>query len=198
VSEFDISTVLNISPNRLTHIFETYNKGKFIEYDAVIDSLYCITIIKVGERANNRLFDSIKFDRVLFSSDEGWFNNNRATAFTTVGFSANYVSWYNVLLLPLEQIDDISVWISGKVVDKDTTIDNTISYSLISYSIAFSFNRRNLDDLDFTHISLSEPTLSNLAFTIDKEQNCYIMHISTTQGRAKTLREILDDTDTIR
>lgn len=192
-SKFDITTILSISKDRITTENETFNKGEFIEYDCLIDSIYCISIVKVGKINNIKLLDSLYFENQPFPSREGWFNYDITTPHPMANMiPINYIPWYNAALLPFKNIKNINIFIDGEIKKKEWLNTTTLSYSLVMSHVCVSFNSINKMDLEFSSVGVKQPSLSNIFFTMDKSFNLYIGCISTNKGNSKTLNEIIN------
>lgn len=191
---FDVTTILNISKDRITKESETYNKKKFIEYDCVIDSTYCITIVRVGKMTNINLSDCLFFENQSFPSRNGWFNYDITSPapYPIEGFTMPYIALYNVFLLPLKKVDKIYIFVDGKIIDKEYINGTIVSYVVESYCTTFSFNNINKCDLKFLYAKVKNPIPINIFFTIDTNRNLYIGCVSTNIGIPKTLSEIID------
>ena len=197
-SNFDVTTILNLSKDRITIENEIFNKKEFIEYNCIIDSMYCISIIRVGKITNIELFSSLHFRKQDFPSRDGWFRFDITTPHPMAMIDmvpVNHFPWYNVFLLPLKEIDKINIFVNGKVVDKEYINEILVSYFIEAYSTTFSFNNINKGDLMFSYSAIDNPILVNIFFTVDKKMNLYIGCASTKRGTPKTLKEILDNKD---
>jgi hypothetical protein len=193
-SNFDITSILDISKDRITAESETYNKEEFVEYDCRIDSIYSITIVKVGEVANTKLENILSFSNKRFPVRDGWFVYNVTTAHPMATmFLTNYWFYYNVFLLPMkEKVNKVNIYVQGEIFEKEMINNSTLSYSVKDTSVQFSFNDINKADMYLSQFGTRKPPLSNMFFSMDKDNNLYIGCVSTDKGCPKTLREIID------
>jgi len=197
-SNFDVTTILNVSKGRITAESETYNNKIFIQYDCIIDSAYYITVVKVGKMMNINYLNNLYFANEQFPSGDSWFSHPMMSPspYQLEGFFSPYIVIYNVFLLPLKEIDKIDVFVYGEIIDKEYINGTTVSYFIESPGIAFSFNNRNRSDLVFAYVQIINPIPINIFFTIDVDRNLYIGYAFTKTGTPKTLKEILNnDTD---
>ena len=204
-TNFDITTILNISKERISDERETYNRKQFIEYGCIIDDVYGITVVKVGKISNMDLLDSIYFENKPIPSRTG---RQSATVHIFNSTSIFFTAAYSVFIWPFKEIevDKITVFVHGKIIDgkeyvnvngkiisKEYFNDTTVSYLIESSAVSFSFNDMNKGDLAFSYSKITEPILFNVFFTIDKDKNLYIGCVSTNSDTPKTLKEILEN-----
>ena len=173
VSSFYISSIININEDRITKQTTTYYKRKFIQYDCIIDSVYCINIVKVGKLKSNNIEDCIHFSKSLFPL--------RLLSPLAMPFPfKNTAITYNAQLFSSNQVEQINIYVKGLLVAQDEYDNNQIVSCLLQADYtAFSFNDYNKNDLA---IAIFYSPFIRLVFYTDTEQNLYIIHISTLNG----------------
>lgn len=190
-SNFDITTILNLSKKRITAESEVYKNEEFIEYDCVIDESFCIMIIKVGKLEKEDFFPKIKFIETDIPSRQNWFNYDISTPHPISNIPMKYVPWYNVSLLPLDNIKSIEIFIDGIKSEREDLDKNTFFYTLNASKTSISFNDKNKTDLFFQYASMDQPSSSNIFFSKDDNNFLYIGYVSSINKPSKTLEQII-------
>lgn len=192
-SNFDVTTILDISKERITIENETYNKKEFIEYDCIIDSIYCVSIVKVGKVSNVKILDSIYFENEPFPIRTGWFNYDITSPHPMTNMvPISCIPFYNVFLVPFKKINKINIFVEGYFVEEEWLNNMILTYSLRGYHVFFSFDNMNKCDLHFSHSWVKDPLFS-IFLTVDEKNDLYIGSASTVKGTPKTLKEILNN-----
>ncbi|MDL2230810.1 hypothetical protein LJB75_00140 [Bacteroidales bacterium OttesenSCG-928-L19] len=188
--KYSLSNALDVSSNRITGESEVYKQGKIIEYDCVVDSSYCISMIKVGMVENETIFENIKFVQNDIPSRQSLFNFDITSPYPIGNIPFDYVPWYNVSLLPINNIHEIDVFIEGEC-PKKMIIDDILFFPVRANNIYFSFNNMNKADLFFQYSGMNRPNISTVFFFIDNERFLFIGHIYAFSDDFETLNQIM-------
>lgn len=190
-SDFPTSDVFNIKENNITAQSVIYNKGDLIEYDFCIDSLYIIHIVKIGKiRDDINFWNLIKFIPKDKSSINKSFNLVSIPPLLPTDY-VDFLSFYDVNLLPHMDVENINIYLNGEMISKDTITDYVLSYSIKASSISYSFNSFERENMKSISKHSSNPTISKLVFYKSIDGNLYIMNISTNNENTINIANLL-------
>lgn len=192
-SSFKLSAIIDIPKERIDYESEAYIHKKFVEYDCVVDSSYCITVIKVGKFRRTDNWRNINISKSNFPSRDGWFSNYLGSPGPFFDIPIVYIPCYNFSLLPLNEIQSVSIYLDGNIIKKEYINDHTFNFVVNATRLSVSFNNINKEDLFFSYAKKEKPPLSNIFFSITPNNDFYIGYVSTFNGTAKTLKEIIND-----
>lgn len=188
---FPVTTLFNIKENRITDHSTIYNKDEAIEYYCCIDSLYLVHVVRIG-----KIDDVIFPDKINFSSKEdfpfgkqSFFNSTIPPALSPIYL--DFLSSYDVRLLPLTDIEKIDLYINGEMLKNDTITYHILSYSIKATSISYSFNDSNKEDMNSMSKYNPDPPVSKLIFYRTSDAMLYIINISQNDKSEPDITNIL-------
>lgn len=199
--KFKISSLINISENRLTYEAEYYLKDHFLGISCLLDSTYYLSITKVGQLSTNKsMQDIIYFSSIPFLDRNSLFNRNDIIAKTVVSTNETSAIFYNVSILPINQLSKVNVYLKNKILSKNIISKDIIEYIFNSSNINFSFNDFNKNDFGYVGFDGK----SSLIFLRDISNNLYIISLSPIikleedgsyrfKSPYKSLKEILQE-----
>jgi len=191
---FQLDSIVNISKDRITQEYTIYNEDKLLAFDCIIDSSYFLSLVKIG-RLDGTFDTGLIFVNDQFIEEKaGWFKQDRVYA-VTPNMMRYFVPYYNVSTLPMIKVSNVEMYVDGDILSEPYINKNMIIYSVKALSASFSFNKFQKWDLIYAYAysNIDNPSLTNILFCHDMDNNLYIGTFSTMKGVPKTLLEILDE-----
>lgn len=186
-TQFDVGSYLKIDKGRISSESEVYNVGEFFEYNCIIDSIYSLTIIKVGDISKLNLLDSINQIKI----DLPFVNGNTNMVATTAHPIDNlhlysHTPWYNVIELPMKKISKVNFFVNGKIISSEyDSLRKIIVFNLKAKRTTISFNRNRNSYLSFSCLN----DLVSLFF-FDNQNQLYAGFLSSSNKNGIVLRQI--------
>lgn len=186
-TQFDVNSYLKIDKERISSESEVFNLDNFLEYNCKIDSIYTLTIVKVGNISTFKITDSINLNKI----DLPYLDRNINMVWTSAHPIDNlpfpsHSPGYNVIELPMKDISKVDFFVDGKIIKSEyDSLRKMVIYDLQAKKTTISFNRIKKTYLSFVTIN----ELVSLFFFVDKNQ-LYAGFLSSSNENGIVLRQI--------
>ena len=188
-TQFEVSSFINVEKSRVSSESEVYIVDEFFEYNCKIDSIYSLTIIKIGNISTFNLLDSINLISKVFPYWNGNINLEATTAHPIRNLPlCSHSPMYNVIELPIINLTNVDLSIDGIITNKGyDTLRNILIFDLEAKKISFSINKIKKTYLSFGVSHKNK--LVSLFFFIHKNQ-LYTGYLSSSKDIGITLKQI--------
>ena len=174
----DLKSLLNIDSSRISSRETAYFKKKDICFNCIIDEKYLLTVFKAGKVSDGFNWNRISFLDTLenINNKYDYITSIPTSVFTqdSKSFPVVYFSEFNSTSILNTIIDDISLYINGKLIERKDYSDKLLILQIDLDNIIFTYNKqKNKLDLSFSY-SPSGILPSFIVFKIDEEGQLYI------------------------
>lgn len=174
---FNITTVVDLSEKDILSEAEISNDGSFIEYICLYKDS-CLKLIKAGTIAksySSNISDMITITKRVIPSPNTYITGMTYSIPCFVE-AATIRSFYNVYLLPMNDLSRIKMYISGEIKAIEHKSPYEVKYKLLTNNVSLAFNKEKETNLRYAIGADGSLTDADFTFKIDpKTNNFYVI-----------------------